>query len=77
MKVAISVPDRIHRAADRVARRLRVPRSQLYVRAMASFLATVSEDDITRRLDEVYVGGASIPDPFLAASARASLRRSR
>jgi predicted transcriptional regulator len=77
MKVAISVPDRVHHAADRAARRLRVPRSRLYVKAMEAYLATVSEDDVTRRLDEVYADAAGPADPFLAASARATLRRSR
>ncbi len=77
MKVAISVPDRVHQAADRVARRLRVPRSRIYVKAMEAFLATVSEDEITRRLDEVYADTPRPADPFLAASARATLRRSR
>jgi len=76
MKVAISVPDRTHQAADRAARRLRVPRSRLYAKAIEAYLATVSEDDITRRLDEVYADTAGPADPFLAASARATLRRS-
>jgi predicted transcriptional regulator len=77
MKVAISVPDRIHHAADRAARRLRVPRSRLYVKAMAAYLTKVSEDDITRQLDEVYADATGPADPFLTASARATLRRSR
>lgn len=77
MKVAISVPDRVHHAADRVARRLGVPRSRVYVKAMEAFLATVSEDDVTRRLDEIYADSADPADAFLAASARATLRRSR
>ena len=76
MKVAISVPDHVHRAADRAARRLRVPRSRLYVRAVEAFLDTISEEDVTRRLDEVYGETPGAPDPFLAGSARATLRRS-
>jgi predicted transcriptional regulator len=77
MKLAISVPDHVHRAADRVARRLRVPRSRLYVKAMESFLESVSDDDVTRRLDEVFADGPGAPDPFLAGAARGTLRRSR
>ena len=77
MKVAISVPDRVHRAADRVARRMRVPRSRIYVKAMEAFLAATSEEDITRRLDEVYAAEAGPADRFLLESARATLRRSR
>jgi len=77
MKVAISVPDRVHRDADRVARRMRVPRSRIYVKAMEAFLAAVSEEDVTRRLDEVYGAQTGPADPFLAAAARATLRRSK
>jgi predicted transcriptional regulator len=77
MKVAISVPDRVHRAADRAARRMRVPRSQFYVKALEAYLAVTSEEEITRRLDAVYGSEAGPPDPFLAAASRATLRRSR
>jgi metal-responsive CopG/Arc/MetJ family transcriptional regulator len=77
MKVAISVPDRVHRAADRAARRMRVPRSQLYVKALEAYLAATSEEEITRRLDAVYGTEAGPADPFLAAASRAALRRSR
>ena len=75
MKVAISVPDRVHRAADRVARRLRVPRSRIYVQALEAYLAAMSEQAITRRLDAVHGSEAAPPDPFLAAASRAALRR--
>jgi predicted transcriptional regulator len=81
MKVAISVPDRVHRAADRAARRMRVPRSRIYVRALEAYLAATSEEEITRQLDAVYgseYGSEAGPaDPFLAAASRATLRRSR
>jgi hypothetical protein len=46
-------PRRVHRAADRAARRLRVPRGRIYVRALEAYLAATSEDEITRRLDAV------------------------
>jgi hypothetical protein len=77
MKVAISVPDRVHRAADRAARRMRIPRSQVYVKAMEAYLSATSEEEITRRLDAVYGPAAGPADPFLAAASRATLRRSR
>jgi len=77
MKIAISVPDRVHRAADRVARRMRVPRSRIYVEAMEAFLAAASDEDITRRLDEVYAAEAGPADRFLLESTKATLRRSK
>ena len=77
MKVAISVPDNVHRAADRAARRMRVPRSRIYVNALEAYLAATSEEEITRRLDAVYGSQAEPADPFLAAASRATLRRSK
>jgi hypothetical protein len=77
MKVTISVPDRVHRAADRAARRMRVPRSRVYVKALEAYLSATSEEEITRRLDAVYGPDAGPADPFLAAASRATLRRSR
>jgi len=77
MKVAISVPDRVHRAADRAARRMRVPRSRIYVKALEAYLAATSEEDVTRQLDAIYGPEAGPADPFLAAASRATLRRSR
>jgi len=77
MKVAISVPDRVHRAADRAARRMRVPRSRLYVKALEAYLAATSEEEITQQLDAVYGSEGAPADPFLAAASKATLRRSR
>ena len=53
MKVAVSVPDPLFRDAEAVSRRLRVPRSQLYSRALEAFVRQHSGDDVTARLDAV------------------------
>jgi metal-responsive CopG/Arc/MetJ family transcriptional regulator len=53
MKVAVSVPDPLFRDAEAVSRRLRVPRSQLYARALEAFVRKHSADDVTARLDAV------------------------
>ncbi len=54
MKVAISVPDPLFRQAESVARRLGIPRSQLYARALELFLRQQRRPDVTERLDAVY-----------------------
>jgi metal-responsive CopG/Arc/MetJ family transcriptional regulator len=77
MKVAISVPDRIYRAAERAARRLRVPRSQLYARAVEAYLEQEAREDVTERLNAVYSKESSERDPFVEAAARATFRRNR
>jgi hypothetical protein len=54
MKVAISIPDRLFRAADRTAKRLRVPRSRLYTRALEAYLKRAERPDVTQRLNAVH-----------------------
>jgi metal-responsive CopG/Arc/MetJ family transcriptional regulator len=54
MKTAISIPDDLFRAADDLARRLGVSRSELYQRAVAHYLRSRGHDIIRETLDEVY-----------------------
>lgn len=77
MKIAISVPDPIYRAAEQAAKRLRVPRSQFYSRAVEAYLKLTSREDVTERLNAVYSEETTEPDPFLEAAARATLRRTK
>lgn len=77
MKVAVSIPDVLHKAADARARRLRVPRSRIYAAALGAYLARASEDEVTARLDAVYAGGDSEPDQFLTEAARTLFKRDR
>jgi hypothetical protein len=69
MKVAISVPDPLFRQAESVARRLRIPRSQLYARALEAFLRQQRRPDVTERLDVVYgsAGGEALDQAWLDA----------
>lgn len=54
MKTAISIPDQIFEAADLLAQRLGLSRSELYARAVARFVEGQENEDIRARLDEVY-----------------------
>lgn len=65
MKTAISLPDDLFSAADALAGRLGVSRSELYATAVAEFLAKHSEDNITARLNEVYADEPGTLDPAL------------
>lgn len=69
MKVAVSVPDKLGQAVDRAARRLRIPRSQFYARALEAFLRDEEKAGITERLNEVYSRVEQSRDPFLEAAA--------
>jgi hypothetical protein len=54
MKTAVSIPDQIYEAAERYARRRKVPRSQVYAEALAQFVAGQdSEEDLTEALNKV------------------------
>ncbi len=74
MKIAVSIPDPLFEAAERVARRLGLSRSQLYARALERFMADDPDDEITARLDEVYATEPSAIDPELARAQRKALR---
>lgn len=54
MKTAISIPDNLFKAAEKVARRLGMSRSELYQRAIAQFLEQKGGDVVRERLDAVY-----------------------
>ena len=54
MKTAISIPDNLFEAAERVAKHLGISRSELYQKAISSFIADKSDTSITAELDRVY-----------------------
>jgi metal-responsive CopG/Arc/MetJ family transcriptional regulator len=54
MKTAISLPDPIFKAADRLARRLGVSRSELYAKAVSEYLERYRQEGITAALNRVY-----------------------
>ncbi len=54
MKTAISIPDSQFKAAERLARRLGVNRSELYRTAIADFVARHSTETIVSKLNTVY-----------------------
>ena len=76
MKTAISLPDDLFEAAERVAKRLGLSRSELYQRALAKFIESQNRAAITAKLDEVYSSTETCGlDPVLEGMQRASLAR--
>lgn len=63
MKVAVSIPDPIFREAEKVSRRLRVPRSQLYSRAVEAFVREHSGPELTAALNAALAKVGSKTDP--------------
>jgi len=54
MKTAVSVPDPVFKAGERLAHRLGMSRSRLYSEALREFLERHDDDQITERLNAVY-----------------------
>jgi len=77
MKVAVSIPDPIFKEAERVSRRMRVPRSQLYARALEAYVKEYSGEDVTRRLNEVYAKVSSKLEPATETMSLEVLRREK
>lgn len=73
MKVAISVPDPIFDAAERLAKARRVPRSQVFSEALEEYLAKHDCSAVTAKLNAVYDADASKVDPALLSAQYASL----
>jgi metal-responsive CopG/Arc/MetJ family transcriptional regulator len=54
MKTAISLPDTLFEAADRLARRLGISRSELVQRALLALVSEHDDASVTEALDVVY-----------------------
>lgn len=75
VKTAVSIPDRIFEAAERLAKRLGMSRSELYSRAVSEFIEAREEKNITRELDRVYGEADSSVDALLEHLQAASIPR--
>ncbi len=65
MKIAISVPNPIFEAAERMAQRLSMSRSQLYSQAVETFVKAHCGEDIRQALEAVYGSEPSELDPVM------------
>lgn len=62
MKTAVSLPDPVFEAAEQLARRLRLSRSQLYAEAIRRFVAEHRGRGVTELLNQVYGAGGTESD---------------
>ena len=76
MKTAISLPDDLFEAADRLASQLGHSRSELYANAVAEFIERHKQQGVTERLDAVYGDRSedSQVDPVLATAQLRTVR---
>ena len=75
MKTAISIPDDIFEGAERLARRTKRSRSQLFSDAVKEYLARHTTDDVTEAMNRVCVDVGVGADDFTASAARDILKR--
>jgi metal-responsive CopG/Arc/MetJ family transcriptional regulator len=75
MKTAISIPDKVFRSADALAKRLGVSRSELYTTAIHEFLSKHQGRHVTTRLDAIYAEEDSSLSPNLIRLQAKSLVR--
>jgi len=74
VKTAVSIPDDVFEDAERLARRLRHSRSQLYARALRELVARHEPDHVTTALDEV-VAEEPAADAFVTRAGRRVVER--
>ena len=73
MKTAVSLPDDLFLAANDLAKRQGMSRSELYAVALAEYLAKHRDADVTSRLNEVLADEPSGVDPALRSAQARSI----
>lgn len=74
VKVAVSIPDPLFCRVERLARRRRMSRSQLYAVALERLVDLDDSGEITQRLNAVYDEHDSRPDTGLLAAQADAVR---
>lgn len=75
MKAAVSIPDDVFGEGERLARKLKTSRSQLYAMALEHFIARHDDDQITTRMNEVMAQVDGEVEPFTRRAGRRILAR--
>jgi metal-responsive CopG/Arc/MetJ family transcriptional regulator len=70
MKTAVSIPDDVFDEAERLARRMRKSRSQLFSNALAEYVARHAPDSVTEAMDRVCAEIDPETDAFVSAVSR-------
>jgi metal-responsive CopG/Arc/MetJ family transcriptional regulator len=73
MKTAVSIPDFIFHAADSLAKRLGISRSELFSHALEAYLEAHKHDHVREALDAIYSEESSGLDETFVRTQSASL----
>jgi hypothetical protein len=74
LKATILISATTFNAADRLAKKMKISRSELYTRAIEAFVAKDRRRNVRERLDQVYADEPSTIDSTLARVQAASVR---
>ena len=74
MKTAISIPDKIYRDAEKLSRRLKKSRSQVYTEAVTEYVARHDPEAVTEAMNSVCEIVDTRPDPAISGAATRALR---
>jgi metal-responsive CopG/Arc/MetJ family transcriptional regulator len=66
MKTAISLPDAVFEQAEALAQQLGLSRSELYTKALQSYMRRYNREQILLKLNQVYAIESSEIDPVMA-----------
>ena len=75
MKTAVSVPDDVFQQAERLVRRLKLSRSELYSRALREYVQRHAADDVTEALNANLRDAGDDALPFVLEAGRQTLKR--
>jgi len=75
MKTAVSVPDDVFQSAERLARRERRSRSDVYTAALREYVARHAPEEITEALDRVVTEVGEPIEPFVRRAGLQILER--
>lgn len=76
MKTIVSISNEIFESADRLARRTRKSRSQLFSDALREYLARHASNEVTEAMNRVCDEIGETKDPFVSSAAHRILRQS-
>jgi hypothetical protein len=75
MKTAVSIPDEVFEKAERLARRMKKSRSEVFSRALSEYVARHAPDHVTETMNEVCDEIGLEPDRFISAASKRLLER--
>ena len=75
MKTAVSVPDDVFQKAERLARRTKKSRSQLFSDAVREYIARHAPEEVTDAMNRACEELGARDDGFVAAAARRVLEQ--